>query len=470
MPVTPPPPPAPAPSPPPTTPEAAAGEPVAGGGRRDHVILKRQVGYARAEIAERVGAILDALELDVQNKRVYLKPSFVVPVPELPHVNTHPQFVLGVIDALLERTAREVIVGEGNTTGTGWFAFSNIGILDELKRLRKATRGVSTHGRVHWVFHDKTEMVTKHVSPRHVCEDFPVPKAWLDADLFFSLPKLKTNIYTTLTLSVKNNMGFLRIKDRLRYHGRYLHDFLADLYHVRPPDAVIVDAILPGEGNGPLDADPVEFNLIVGGRNAVAVDATCCHLVGVDPGAVRYLALLGEDGDGPLEVSEIPVALPDGVDALADLAREFARPDLDLAHFHPNIEVYGKRACQPGCLGQVMSFLLGYQKHYGREFFDDLDQKVALVVGQPGRRDAKKLVKRQARGEYGSVILFGKCAQVLKKHLKGATRIKGCPPYYNFSILKFQRALGRLSPWVKLVPLGKLGWSYVRRVFSKKRG
>ena len=44
----------------------------------------------------------------------------------------------------------------------------------------------------------------------------------------------------------------------------------------------IVDGIVGGEGNGPLDPTPKPAGFVLAGRNAVAVDLVCAHLMGFD--------------------------------------------------------------------------------------------------------------------------------------------------------------------------------------------
>ena len=45
----------------------------------------------------------------------------------------------------------------------------------------------------------------------------------------------------------------------------------------------IVDGILAGDGNGPLEPDPVEMGYILVGNNPVAIDCVCARLMGFDP-------------------------------------------------------------------------------------------------------------------------------------------------------------------------------------------
>ena len=44
----------------------------------------------------------------------------------------------------------------------------------------------------------------------------------------------------------------------------------------------VVDGIVGGEGNGPLDACPKRSGMIVAGSNPVAVDLACARLMGFD--------------------------------------------------------------------------------------------------------------------------------------------------------------------------------------------
>jgi uncharacterized protein (DUF362 family) len=51
----------------------------------------------------------------------------------------------------------------------------------------------------------------------------------------------------------------------------------------RKPHWVLVDGILAGEGNGPLNPDPVVANVLIFGTNPASVDAACAVLMGFDP-------------------------------------------------------------------------------------------------------------------------------------------------------------------------------------------
>jgi hypothetical protein len=51
----------------------------------------------------------------------------------------------------------------------------------------------------------------------------------------------------------------------------------------RKPYLVLVDGIVAGEGNGPLNPDPVAAKVLIFGTNPASVDAACAVLMGFDP-------------------------------------------------------------------------------------------------------------------------------------------------------------------------------------------
>ena len=50
------------------------------------------------------------------------------------------------------------------------------------------------------------------------------------------------------------------------------------------------------EGNGPIQGTPKPAGVLIMGRDLVAVDATCCRIMGIDPEKVDYLRLAADLG------------------------------------------------------------------------------------------------------------------------------------------------------------------------------
>jgi hypothetical protein len=62
----------------------------------------------------------------------------------------------------------------------------------------------------------------------------------------------------------------------------------------------VVDGIVAGEGNGPLDPSPRPTGLVLAGANPVAVDLTCARLMGFDYRKIPMLRRVLEEHPLPL--------------------------------------------------------------------------------------------------------------------------------------------------------------------------
>jgi uncharacterized protein (DUF362 family) len=120
-----------------------------------------------------------------------------------------------------------------------------------------------------------------------------------------SAAKLKTHSATSVTLGLKNMFGLLPDKFKGKYHARGISKVVVDVNAVVKPVLTVVDGFVGMEGAGPIDGDPVRMNLIVAGKDVVAVDATCCRIMGFDPHKVKHVWRAFERGLG--EVDDIAV-------------------------------------------------------------------------------------------------------------------------------------------------------------------
>lgn len=90
----------------------------------------------------------------------------------------------------------------------------------------------------------------------------------------------------------------------------------------------VVDGIVGGDGNGPLDADPVRSGLIIAGISPLAVDAVSAAAVGMEPLDFRIIrnGFSSPWGLAPCGPGNVQVTLPDGrncrgLEAVPALAR-----------------------------------------------------------------------------------------------------------------------------------------------------
>ncbi len=100
---------------------------------------------------------------------------------------------------------------------------------------------------------------------------------------YVSVPKMKTNLYTGVTLGFKNAMGTIPYFLRERNHTHDIDKKLADLLYLFKPDLTVIDGIIGGEGNTPSPVDPVPVGKIVVSNNSVEADRITTYMMGFDP-------------------------------------------------------------------------------------------------------------------------------------------------------------------------------------------
>ncbi|HEU5228937.1 MAG TPA: DUF362 domain-containing protein [Ktedonobacteraceae bacterium] len=127
---------------------------------------------------------------------------------------------------------------------------------------------------------------------------FHVPRLLEDARLI-NLPVLKTHVVSTMTLSMKNLMGILPRPDRRSMHTFGIDQSIVDMNLGLKPDLNIVDGSVGQDGDGPLYGDAADLQVLVGGRDSLAVDVMCCQVVGVKPHDIPHLRLALEQTGQP---------------------------------------------------------------------------------------------------------------------------------------------------------------------------
>jgi uncharacterized protein (DUF362 family) len=78
-------------------------------------------------------------------------------------------------------------------------------------------------------------------------------------------------------------------------HWAGIEECIADLHALFPRQFAIVDGIVGMEGNGPIQGPPKRVGALIAGRDPVAVDATCCRIMRIDPLKIQYLRLAARE-------------------------------------------------------------------------------------------------------------------------------------------------------------------------------
>jgi uncharacterized protein (DUF362 family) len=254
-------------------------------GRSAVAILKAASYTADLAGILRRGAALCGL--DVKGKRVLLKPN-LVEFAWNAAINTHVAMIAAAVDLFRSLGAAEVLIGEGPGHRR-----DTLGMAEDADYRRGIEKFDSLF----------TDLNRDDVSPFQGFGDLPriyLPNTALRADLIVSLAKMKTHHWAGATLSMKNFFGLVPgsiygwPKNQLHQVG--IARSIAELQRVFPRSFAIVDGVVGMEGNGPIQGVPKNSGVIVMGSDPVAVDSTCCRIMGIDPERIEYIQLTAARG------------------------------------------------------------------------------------------------------------------------------------------------------------------------------
>ncbi|MBI2683273.1 MAG: DUF362 domain-containing protein [Acidobacteriales bacterium] len=256
---------------------------LAGPKGRAAVTIVRAASYT-ADLADILLRGVTACGLVVRGRRILLKPN-LVEFDSSTAVNTHAAIVAAAVEVFTKLGASEVRIGEGpghrrDTIFLAEEAGYRRGVADFDRRFIDLNR-------------DDVAAVDGFADEAR----FYLPRAALGADVIVSLAKMKTHHWAGATLAMKNFFGLVPgaiygwPKNRLHYIG--IDRAVRELYRLFPRSFAIVDGITGMEGNGPIQGSPRSAGVVVMGGDLVAVDATCCRIMGIDPNRIEYLRLAG---------------------------------------------------------------------------------------------------------------------------------------------------------------------------------
>lgn len=218
-------------------------------------------------------------------KRVVLKPNMVEYHPDKV-INTNPRVIEAVIEICKREGAKEIIVAEGPGHWRNVeYIVTASGLAEVLKR--QAVRFVDLN-------HDNP-FAMPNLGRCTKMEMIYLSETIAKADVVISLPKMKTHHWAGVTLSLKNLFGTLPgicygwPKNALHWQG--IENSIVDIALTRTPDLAIVDGIIGMDGDGPLMGEAKPMGVLVMGTDLLAVDATCCRLMCLDPEQVEHLTL-----------------------------------------------------------------------------------------------------------------------------------------------------------------------------------
>lgn len=266
---------------------------------------------------------------------------------------------------------------------------------------------------------EKDERVAVRVpNPKVLLRPVYLPRTLLEADKLIFLPKMKVHKLTNITLAMKMNQGALDWYDALRNHRADMHHKMVDMLKVVRPHLTVIDALWPMQGQGPGSPYPEDlikdFNVIVAGKDPVAVDAVGATIMGFDAKHdVPMLRGAEMEGLGVASLDRIEVV---GT-PIAHVRRQFRRGDISLIGLNPKVDVYMGGACD-GCLHFTRTGLDVYLAN--PKLLEGID-RITFVIGR--NAEVPEGLAERNRPPRSYLFVVGDCAE---RHKDLGIFLPGC--------------------------------------------
>jgi len=228
------------------------------------------------------------------------------------------------------------------------------------------------------------------------------------ADVIISVPKMKTHDQTEITCSLKKLKGLVTDEQKRWMHRVGVFKGVVDINMLFKPRLSIVDAILCQEGLGPIFGRPVEMNLIVAGKDLVAVDSICGQIMGYEAEEVPITKCAADRALGFMDNEMIELT----GEPLENVRRRFMRSvEDDPVEVDGFSLLFGGITCT-GCRNTVMSALADMRNAGQLKYLPG----VTVITGNP------RIEKALLRDE---IVAVGQCVPAGKR---GRRFVRGCPP------------------------------------------
>ena len=142
-------------------------------------------------------------------------------------------------------------------------------------------------------------------------QEVPLPAPLLDAEVIIDVPKAKNHHIEPISGALKNWVGVVNQNWRQGNHGD--EDMIArfmDIMTVSRPALCVVDALIAGEGDGPIANQPHWCGCILASSDPVATDIAICRLLGGDPEKLGFARAAEKRGLGvraPIRYAGVPL-------------------------------------------------------------------------------------------------------------------------------------------------------------------
>lgn len=233
-----------------------------------------------------------------KNEKILLKPNILIGDAPAKCTTTHPLIVKATGELFLKQTSN---VSYGDSPALG-----NTG--------RNAKTGgyqkVAEESGIRLADFKKGREITSYEAVQN--KQFFIAEEVLDADGIISLCKGKTHGLTRMTGAVKNQFGCIPGLLKGEFHVKLpniwnFSRMLVDLNMYIKPRLYIMDAVWAMEGNGPRGGKPYNLKVLLFSTDPIALDASFCRIIKMDPEIVPTLTCGSEAGAGTYKNEDIKI-------------------------------------------------------------------------------------------------------------------------------------------------------------------
>jgi uncharacterized protein (DUF362 family)/NAD-dependent dihydropyrimidine dehydrogenase PreA subunit len=243
------------------------------------------------------------------NEKILLKLNWLSADPPEKCVTTHPA-VFKAVSEVLQSAGAKLSYGDSPAFQSPETASKRTGILAIAEELNIPLADFKSGEEVYF-------------NEGYQNKKFVIANAVQENDGVISLPKMKTHGFQRVTGAVKNQFGCIPGVLKGEFHVKVpdSYDFakmLVDLNSYIHPRLYIMDGIFAMEGNGPRGGTPKKMKVLLFSADTIALDATACRLMNLDPGLVLTNKAGMEMGAGTFLAEDIKI-LGDPIETLISI-------------------------------------------------------------------------------------------------------------------------------------------------------
>lgn len=260
--------------------------------------------YEAENVERAVKRIFDSFggisAMNLRGKRVLLKVNLLSANRPEEAVTTHPSVVAAVAKELVASGA-EVIIADSPGGVYTRAALNRVYRICGMEEAAKASGAQLNYDLTY-------KRVTFNEGKQ--AQDFDIISPVLDADVVFSMAKLKTHGLSYYTGAVKNLFGTIPGLEKAAFHSRFpnrnrFNSVLVDICQLVKPYFSIVDGVIGMEGDGPSGGEPKYVGVIGASFSPYALDIAMCDQVSLPPSQVPVIVEAISRGLAPANVSDI---------------------------------------------------------------------------------------------------------------------------------------------------------------------